>query len=52
MDHEHKIQTEGLSILQKEQQEILKKYQRNMEDFVCDVLSEIVPPRISQNKAI
>ncbi len=52
MDHQHKIQTEGLPLLRKEQQEILKQYQRNMVAIVNDVLIEIVPPKIKHNRMV
>ncbi len=52
MDHQHKIQTEGLPLLRKEQQEILKQYQRNMVAVVNDVLIEIVPPEIKHNRMV
>tara|TARA_A100001011_G_C14123813_1_gene762423 strand:- start:76 stop:684 length:609 start_codon:yes stop_codon:yes gene_type:complete len=52
MDHQHKIQTEGLPLLRKEQQEILKQYQRNMVAVVNDVLIEIVPPKIKHNRMV
>lgn len=49
MDHEHKIQTEGLALLPKTQQEILKGYQRDMVELVSHVLAEIAPPQISKD---
>ena len=49
MDHEHKIQIEGLALLPKAQQEILKGYQRDMVELVSRVLAEIAPPRISND---
>ena len=49
MDHEHKIQTEGLALLPKAQQEILKGYQRDMVELVSRVLAEIAPPQISKD---
>jgi len=50
MDHEHKIQIEGLPLLPLNQQEILKGYQRDMVGIVSDVLREIVTEDISGNK--
>ena len=50
MDHEHKIQIEGLPLLPLNQQEILKGYQRDMVVIVSDVLREIVTEDISGNK--
>ena len=52
MDHQHKIQTEGLPLLNKEQQEILKEYQRSMLAVVSDLLTEIVPPKIKHNRIV
>ena len=52
MDHKQKIQTKGLPLLQKEQQEILKDYLRNIIEVVSDVLTEIVPRKIKKNRVI
>lgn len=43
MDHEHKIQAEGLPLLPEAQQEILKGYQRDMVRQMSTVLKEIAP---------
>ena len=43
MDHEHKIQTEGIPLLPPEQQEVLKSYQREMVAQMSNVLAEIAP---------
>ncbi|AXI53675.1 HTH-type transcriptional regulator BetI (plasmid) [Pseudoseohaeicola sp. NH-UV-7] len=43
MDHEHKIQTEGLPLLPQEQQSVLRGYQRDMVRQLGDVLAEIEP---------
>jgi AcrR family transcriptional regulator len=43
MDHEHKIQTEGLGLLPLEQQAVLKAYQHDMVAQMSDVLREIAP---------
>lgn len=50
MDHEHQIQTEGLPLLPKEQQDILKGYQRDMVNRVSAVLAEIAPDVFAKNK--
>ena len=50
MDHEHKIQTEGLPLLPKAQQEILKGYQRDIVELVSRVLGDIAPRHLSQNE--
>lgn len=49
MDHEHRIQTEGLALLPKSQQEILKGYQRDLVAVVSRILTEITPPQISKD---
>ena len=51
-DHKQKIQTEGLPLLQKEQQEILKDYLRDIIKVLSDVLIEIVPRKIKNDKVI
>ena len=43
MDNEHKIQFEGLSYLDKERQNILKNYQRDMVSLVANILKECSP---------
>lgn len=43
MDNEHKIQTEGIPLLEKEQQKILKDYQKDLVTFVSDILKEAAP---------
>ena len=50
MDHEHKIQIEGLPLLTEDQQEILKGYQRDMVAMVSDVLRTIVAEHIANDK--
>lgn len=50
MDHEHKIQTEGMPLLQKKQQEILKRHQRKMVDVVSEILEQTSPDYFSNNK--
>ena len=50
MDHEHKIQVEGLRLLPKDQQEILKGYQRDMVAVVSSVLKSIVAEQIANDK--
>lgn len=51
MDHEHKIQGEGLPILAVAQQEILKNYQRELVQLVSDVLRRCAPDRFNRDKA-
>lgn len=43
MDHEHKIQTEGLPILPDHQQEALREYQRAMVRLLGDAITGIAP---------
>ena len=43
MDHEHKIQTEGIPLLPAEQQKILKSYQRDLVAQMGDVVGAIAP---------
>ena len=52
MDHQHKIQIEGLPLLPKEQQKLLKEYQRSMLVIFSDVLSEIVPPKVKYDRIV
>lgn len=50
MDHEHKIQTEGLPLLSDEQQIILKQYQREMVDVVSRILEQVSPEYFAGNQ--
>lgn len=43
MDHEHKIQTEGIALLAPDQQVVLKSYQRDMVGQLSDVVAGIAP---------
>jgi hypothetical protein len=49
MDNEHKIQSEGLPYLERERQEILKEYQRDLVDLVSCVLKECSPDVLGKN---
>ncbi len=51
MDHQHKIQTEGLPTLPLKQQDILKSHQRKMVDFVSQILKSASPGYFSDNQA-
>ena len=42
MDNEHKIQSEGLPLLPKQQQKILKDYQKKMVSYVAAIVEQIV----------
>jgi len=50
MDDQHKIQNEGLPMLQKSQQTVLKNYQREMIDVVQKILHSGFPTEFSRNK--
>jgi AcrR family transcriptional regulator len=43
MDHEHKIQTEGIPLLPLDQQKTLKAYQRDLVDQLSVVVAKIAP---------
>lgn len=43
MDHEHKIQTEGIPLLPSEQQRVLKSYQRDLVVQMSDIINAIAP---------
>jgi len=43
MDHQHKIQTEGIALLEPRQQTVLKSYQRDMVRHLSDVVARIAP---------
>ena len=49
MDHEHKIQTEGIALLEESQQAILKSYQRDMVRQLSDVVARIAPDVFAEN---
>jgi AcrR family transcriptional regulator len=50
MDNEHKIQTEGIPLLQPDQQKVLRNYQRDLVACVFDVLAQCAPETLGQNK--
>jgi len=50
MDHEHQIQTGGISALPQGQQDILKQYQRDMVQKMCDVIEAIAPETFARDK--
>ena len=49
MDHEHKIQTEGIPMLDDSQQRILKGYQRDLVTQLSDVIAAIAPKVFANN---
>lgn len=50
MDHQHKIQTEGLPLLPQEQQKVLKSHQRKMIDVVSQILKNASPDYFASDK--
>ena len=51
MDHEHKIQTEGLPLLAVDKQEVLRGYQRDLVGRVSTILTDCAPKALAQDKA-
>jgi len=51
MDHEHKIQTEGIAMLPAEQQNILKGYQRDMVKQLSSVIAANAPGVFADDSA-
>lgn len=51
MDHEHKIQTEGIPLLPEEQQEFLRGLQRDIVKLFSGILVEIAPNAFTRNAA-
>lgn len=49
MDHEHKIQTEGLPLLNAAQQQVLKGYQRDMVGLLSDVIAQTAPATLADD---
>lgn len=50
MDHEHKIQTEGIPLLDVEKQNILKGYQRDMVNQLSSVIAAVAPDAFAQDR--
>ncbi|MEM8952500.1 MAG: TetR/AcrR family transcriptional regulator [Pseudomonadota bacterium] len=50
MDNEHKIQSEGLLLLEPEKQEVLKGYQRELVNVVSDTLQACAPEELASDK--
>jgi len=50
MDHEHKIQSEGLPTLPDSKQQVLKGYQRDMVAQLAAVLAEAAPDRLARDR--
>ncbi len=51
MDHQHKIQSEGLPRLSMDKQEVLKGYQRDLVNLVADILQDCAPDILATDKA-
>ena len=51
MDHQHRIQVEGLPLLEEAKQQILKDYQRQLVALVCEVLVACAPAFLGGNRA-
>ncbi|WP_164661927.1 TetR/AcrR family transcriptional regulator [Tropicibacter sp. Alg240-R139] len=49
VDDEHRVQTSGLSALPEEQQKVLRRYQRDMVEFVSGIIAENAPQRIASD---
>ncbi len=43
VDDEHRVQTSGMSALPEEQQKVLRRYQRDMVEFLNGIIAEIAP---------
>jgi len=52
MDNEHKIQTEGIPLLNSEQQKVLRGYQRDMVGFLGDILKATSPSTFLENSQL
>ncbi len=50
MDHEHKIQGEGLPLLPEDQQKILKGYQRELVSRMSEILQGCAPDTLGQDR--
>ena len=50
-DHEHQVQVNGLGALPKQQQDLLRQYQRELVRFVGDVIADCAPPNLRNDKA-
>ena len=47
VDDEHRVQTSGMSALPEEQQKVLRRYQRDMVEFVGNIISENAPQGVA-----
>ncbi|MDA7966282.1 TetR/AcrR family transcriptional regulator [Ruegeria sp.] len=51
VDDEHRVQSTGISALPDDQQKLLRGYQRDLVEFLSDILSDIAPDKLRENKA-
>ncbi len=49
-DDEHRVQVSGMSALPDEQQKVLRGYQRDLVNFVSDILKELAPGVLGTDK--
>lgn len=49
VDDEHRVQTSGMSALPEEQQKVLRRYQRDMVEFVSSIIAENAPLAIAND---
>lgn len=52
MDHQHKIQSEGIPLLAPDKQETLRAYQRELVQVVADILRACAPETLGRNKTL
>ncbi len=51
VDDEHRVQTSGMSALPEEQQKLLRGYQRDLVEFVSDIIASISPATFEDDAA-
>ena len=51
VDDEHRVQTSGISALPEEQQKLLRGYQRDLVEFVSDIIASISPATFEDDAA-
>lgn len=49
VDDEHRVQTSGMSALPEEQQKVLRRYQRDMVEFVSSIIAENAPQTVAND---
>lgn len=52
MDNEHKIQTEGIPLLDHRQQQVLRNYQKDMVGLMSDILKNVSPQTFSGDSQV